>query len=233
MTSSENETIRVLCTMGLAGVMHDLIPRFERDSGHRVAATFKPANMLVRDIAEGAEFDVVLLTAALIDSEIARGSVVDGTRLDVARSCVGVTVRPGAPLPDISTVDAFRQTLLAARSIIFTGQGASGRYFASLLPKLGIEKEVRAKATIPDGGLVAEAVIRGDAELGIQQVSEILAVPGSVLVGPIPGEVQNYTTFSAGLGAGAQNLEGARALLARLADADTAVLARAKGMETG
>lgn len=225
------EPVRVLCTMGLAGVMNDLIPRFETDTGHKVDAVFKPANMLVVDIASGAPFDIAMLTAKLLDDEIARGTVV-GSRLDVARSCVGVTVAPGAPLPDISTVDAFKKTLLAVRSIIFTAQGASGQYFASLLPRLGIEKEIRAKALIPDGGLVAEAVIRGEAELGIQQVSEILAVPGSVLVGPIPADIQNYTTFSASLAAKAQNTTGAKALLARLADADTAAIARSKGMET-
>jgi molybdate transport system substrate-binding protein len=230
--SFDKTSIRVLCTMGLAGVMHDLAPRFERDSGFALDTTFKPANMLVRDIAEGAAFDVVLLTAALIDAEEKRGSVVAGTRLDVARSCVGVTVAPGAPLPDLTTVEAFKRTLLAARSIIFTAQGASGQYFASLLPRLGIEKEVRAKATIPDGGLVAERVISGEIELGVQQVSEILAVPGAVLAGQIPPEVQNYTTFSAALGAKAQNVAGAKALLARLGDAETAALARSKGMET-
>lgn len=227
---SGNEIV-VLCTLGLAGVMKELGPKFERENDCRLAIEFGPAARLSQDIAAGAAFDVAVLTAAAVDAMIATGKIAPGTRTDIAQSCVGVTVQPGATKPDISTVEAFKRALLAAKSVMFTVQGASGQHFASILPKLGIEHEVRAKTTMGHG-LVAEHVVRGEIELGIQQVSEILAVPGAVLVGPIPEEVQSYTVFSAGLGATARNLVGAKALLARLADAETAALATARGLET-
>jgi molybdate transport system substrate-binding protein len=222
--------IIVLCTLGLAGVMNELVPQFERETGHRLAMRFGPTNLFKPEIAAGAEFDVTVLTAPVIDEFIAQGKIVPGTRVDIAKSRVGVTVRPGAPKPDIGSVEAFRRTLLDAKSIVFTGQGASGQHFASLLPKLGVEAEVRAKALVMEG-LVATKVVSGEIELGIQQVSEILAVPGAVLVGPIPDALQNVTVFSAGLGRSARDPAAARALLSRLAAPETLTIAKSKGME--
>lgn len=223
--------IIVLCSLGLAGVMAELQPQFERANAKRLALRIDTTNALKKEIENGAAFDVAILTAPVIDDLIRQGRIAAGTRADIARSWVGVTVPPDAPPPDIGTVDAFKRALLAAKSIIFTGQGASGQHFARLLPRLGIEEEILRKAVIPDGGLVAEAVVRGEVEMGIQQVSEILAVPGAVLVGPIPAELQNYTVFSAGLGAHARSVPAAKTLIARLTDADTLALATARGME--
>lgn len=222
--------ITVLCTLGLAGVMEEFKPRFERETGHRLALRFGPTNGFKPEIAAGAAFDVAVLTAPVIDEFIAAGRIVAGTRADIARSRVGVTVPPGAPRPDIGSVEAFKRALLQAESIAFTGQGASGQHFASLLPKLGIESEVRAKALVMEG-LVATKVVSGEIALGIQQVSEILAVPGAVLVGPIPDAIQNVTVFSGGLGAAAADPAAARMLLARLAAPETRAIAAAKGME--
>jgi molybdate transport system substrate-binding protein len=231
MNAPASPEITILCSNGLAGVMAELGPRFEAESGAKLALRLGTANALSKEIEDGAPFDLTVLTSTAIDQLTRDGRIVPGTRVDIARSCVGVTVRPGAPQPDIGTVEAFTRTLLAAKSIVFTSLGASGQHFASILPRLGIEAEVRRKATIPEGGLVAERVISGEIELGIQQVSEILAVPGANLVGPIPAELQKYTVFSAGLGADARNVDGAKALLRRLADASTLALATSKGME--
>lgn len=227
---TDGRELRVLCTLGLAGVMGELGPAFERTHGARLALTFGPAAELSREMESGAPPDVAILSDVAVDAQVAAGRLVAGTRLDIAKSCVGVTVPPGAPRPDIGSVEAFRQALLAAPSIIFTARGASGQHFASLLPRLGIEDAVRRKAVIVEG-LIAKRVVTGEIALGIQQVSEILAVPGAVLVGPIPSELQKYTTFSAALGAHAREPALARALLAELADDRTAALAIARGME--
>lgn len=231
MNAPASPEITILCSNGLAGVMAELRPRFEVDSGARLAVRLGTANALAKEIQEGAAFDLAVLTSAAIEELSRKGKIVAGTRVDIARSCVGVTVRPGARKPDLGTVAAFTRTLLDAKSIIFTSLGASGQHFASILPRLGIEEEVRRKATIPEGGLVAERVVTGEIALGIQQVSEILAVPGAILAGPIPAEVQKYTVFSAGVAAGARSPNGAKELLRRLADASTLALATSKGME--
>jgi molybdate transport system substrate-binding protein len=139
-------------------------------------------------------------------------------------------VQPGLALPEIGSVDAFKAALLAAKRVCYTLNGASGKHFASLLPRLGIEEAVQRKALVIDG-LVGEYVVRGDADLGIQQISEIRAVPGAVLVGPIPDELNVYTVFSAGLGAKAHNAAAARKLIAKFASPATRELALAKGLD--
>ncbi len=222
--------LTVFCTLGLAGVMEVVGPAFERESGARLALRTGPTNAFRPDIAAGAPFDLAILTAAAIDEFTASGRIAGGSRTDIARSCIGVTVPPGAARPDIGTVAAFRAALLAAPSVVFTGQGASGQHFARLLPQLGIEAAVRAKAVVMEG-LVATRVVTGEIALGIQQFSEILAVPGAVLVGPIPQELQAYTMFSAGLGAAARRPDLANPLLARLTDREARALCAAKGLE--
>lgn len=228
--AADAPALQVLCTLGLAGVMAELTPAFEAANGARLAVRLGPAAELSQELDSGAPFDVAILTDAAVDMQIAKGRLAAGSRVDIAKSCVGVTVPPGTQKPDIGTVEAFRQTLLAAKSIVFTGRGASGQHFASLLPRLGIEDEVRRKATVIEG-LIAKRVVTGEIALGIQQISEILAVPGAVLVGPLPAELQKYTVFSAGLGAHAANAGLAKALLKQLADPATIALAQSKGME--
>jgi molybdate transport system substrate-binding protein len=225
-----DEPIVLFCSLGLAGVLSELRPRFEQAIGRPLDVRFGPTAALSKEIEAGAAFDVTVLTAPAIDAFIKSGHVAAGTRADIARSCVGVTVAPGARKPDISTVAAFKAALLAAKTVCYTAQGASGQHFASLLPRLGIEDAIKRKALIVHG-LVAESVLRGEADLGIQQVSEILAVPGAMLVGPIPQEVQAYTVFAAGVGAGAKNPAAAHALIKLLTAADTIALAVSKGME--
>jgi molybdate transport system substrate-binding protein len=219
-----------LCSLGLAGVVGERRAQFEQALGRPLDVRFGPTAALSKEIEAGAAFDVTVLTAPAIDAFIKSGHVAAGTRADIARSCVGVTVAPGAPKPDIGTIEAFKAALLTAKTVCYTAQGASGQHFASLLPWLGIKDAIKRKALIVHG-LVAESVLRGDADLGIQQVSEILAVPGAVLVGPIPEEVQAYTVFAAGVGAGAKDLAGAKALIKLLTAPDSIALAVSKGME--
>jgi molybdate transport system substrate-binding protein len=221
--------LTVLCTLGLAGVMADLTAAFERAVGCPLDVRLGPTVALTKDIAAGAAFDLAILTAQAIDDLIERG-VIAGARVDVASARVGATVPPGAPRPDIATVDAFTQALLSAKTVCYTRNGASGQHFAKILPQLGIADAINAKALIIDG-LVAERLIAGEADLGIQQISEIMAVPGSVLVGPIPDAVQARTMFSAGVAAKAANPDAAAALIRCLTAPAARSLATAKGLE--
>jgi molybdate transport system substrate-binding protein len=222
--------LEMLCTMGLAGVMAALRPRFEQAIGCPISVRFGPTAALAKDIEAGAAFDVAVLTGPAIEGFVRAGAIATGTRADLARSCVGVTVTPGLPKPDIGTTEAFKRALLAAKTVCWTLNGASGKHFASLLPRLGIEDALKRKALIIDG-LVAERVVRGDADLGIQQISEIRAVPGSVLVGPIPEALNVHTVFSAGAGAHAKNASAARALIGELASKATLEVAIEKGLD--
>jgi molybdate transport system substrate-binding protein len=222
--------LEMLCTMGLAGVMAELRPRFEQAVGCPISVRLGPTAALAKEIEAGAAFDVAVLTVPAIEAFTRSGAVAAGSRADLARSCVGLTVTPGLPKPDIATVEAFKRALLAARRVCYTLNGASGKHFAGLLPKLGIADAVNAKALVIDG-FVAEYVVRGDADLGVQQVSEIRAVPGSVLVGPIPEEVNVHTVFAAAIGAKARDAAAARALVGELAGTPTRDVALAKGLD--
>ncbi len=168
----------------------------------------------------------------MLDELIKTGKV-GAPRLDLARSAIGISVRKGAPKPDISTPDAFKKTILAAKSVAYTSTGASGTYFLSLADKLGIGDAVRAKAHTTPGGPAGELVAKGEAELAVQQISELLPVAGTELVGPLPPDLQSITTFSAGIGTAAHNAAGARALADFLATPDAIAVIRVKGMEPG
>jgi molybdate transport system substrate-binding protein len=222
--------VEVFCTLGLAGVVRELLPDLERAVGATLSIRFGPTAALSNELAAGAAFDVAVLTGPAIDDFTRRGLLTGDPRVDIAQSCVGVTVQPGLPTPEIGSVDAFKSALLAANRVCYTLNGASGKHFASLLPRLGVEDAVNRKALVIDG-LVGEYVVRGDADLGIQQISEIRAVPGAVLVGPIPAELNVYTVFSAGLSAKAQNADAARKLIIELASPATRALALAKGLD--
>jgi len=205
-------------------------PAGETAIGSAIDVRLGPTAALSKEIESGAAFDLAVLTTAAIEDFTARGAIAPGTRTDIAQSCVGATVTPGLPLPDIGSVEALKRTLLAAKRVCYTLSGASGKHFASILPKLGIEKEIAAKALVIDG-FVAERVVKGEADLGFQQLSEIRAVAGSVLVGAIPDEVNLYTVFSAGLAAKTARRDKAAALLRELASPATLKVAVAKGLD--
>ena len=159
-----------------------------------------------------------------------------GSRADLAKTGVGVVVKAGAPLPDIGSVDAFKRALLAAKSVAYidpAAGGSSGIYVGKLLERLGIADEVNAKAKLIQGGEVADHIVDGEAEIGIHQISEILAVKGAVLVGPLPAEIQNFTVYSAGVGTAAKDGAAASALVKFLAGPHAGPIIKAKGMEPG
>ena len=221
--------LTVLSTLAVMGALQEILPAYERQSGTAIEAVFGPTTTLQDRIAAGTQADAAILTEAAIDALIAAGLMVPGSRVDLARSFVGVAVRAGAPQPDIATPETFRQALLDASSIVFSAAGASGLFFAGLIERLGIAEAVRAKATIIPAGLTGAPVARGEAELAIQQISELMAVPGVDIVGRLPAALHGGAIFSGGVFAGAR--PGADALLRFLASEAAAPVFLRHGVE--
>jgi molybdate transport system substrate-binding protein len=223
--------MKVLCTNGMKSVMVELAPEFERSTGGKVVIAWGSASTLLEELDAGAGGDVAILTAEAIDGLIARGKVVAGSRVDLARSGIGIAVRKGAGKPDIASPDALKRALLAARSIAHSKAGMSGIYFPTVLARLGIAEETKGKIVMPDPGTpVGELVAGGEAEIGVQQISELLPVAGIEIVGPLPPSLQKITTFTAGVLAAAKEPEAAAALLKFLAARSPALLA-SKGLD--
>jgi molybdate transport system substrate-binding protein len=210
--------IKVLSAGAVRAIVTELAQAFEKDTGHTVTLAFGTVGVTRKRLAEEPA-DVVIMTDVAIDESSAQGAVVAGSRNDIARTGMGVGVREGAPKPDISTPDAFKQALLAARSLTYVdpAQGAtSGIHFAGLLQKFGIADAVKPKTTLVPGGYPAELVARGEVEMVVHQISEIVPVRGVTLVGPLPKDVQKVTTYSAGIAKKAATPETARAFVAFL-----------------
>jgi len=224
--------ITVLSSTGLTSTLDQLKETFETRSGDRLLITYATVGQLKIRIDQGESFDLCILSAPMLDDEIKSGKVVP-PRVDIARSGIGVSIRKGAAKPDISTTESFKRTILAAKSLAYTSTGTSGIYFLSLADKLGIGEAVRAKAHTTPGGPAGELVARGEAELAVQQISELLPVAGTELVGPLPPELQSITIFSAGIGTSARNPAAARALADYLASPDAIAVIRVKGMQPG
>jgi len=235
--SEATTDIKVISGGAFKQVLNALAAQYEKTSGSKLDLTYRTVGQHLQLIESGEEsFDVAVLTPEAIDRLIKDGKVVAGSRADLARTGVGVVVRAGAPLPDISSVDAFKRTLMAAKSVAYidpAAGGSSGIYVGKLLERLGIAKDVNAKAKLIHGGAVADHIADGEAEIGIHQISEILAVKGAVLVGPLPADIQNFTVYSAGVGTAAKDgaKDTASALVKFLAGSHAGPIIKAKGME--
>jgi molybdate transport system substrate-binding protein len=223
--------MKVLCTNGLKTVMLELVPKFERTSGTKLTITWGSAAGLVKELESGAAADLAILTAEAIDDLIKRGKVVAGSRVDLARSGIGIAVRKGASKPDIGSPDALKQALLAAKSVAHSKTGMSGIYFPTVLARLSITEAMKSKIVMPEPGTpVGEVVAKGAAELGVQQISELLPVAGIDVVGPLPATLQKITIFSAGILAAAKEPDAAKALVTFVA-AEGRPLLGPKGLE--
>jgi molybdate transport system substrate-binding protein len=223
--------MQVLSTNGLKSVLLELVPAFERTTGAAVTVAWGSTATLTQEIDSGAAADLVILTAEAIEELAARGRVVPGSRRDLARSAIGLAVRRGAHKPDIGTPEALRQALLAARSVAHSRSGLSGIYFPTVLERLGIAGEMQERIVLAEPGTpVGELIAQGSAELGVQQISELLPVPGIDIIGPLPGALQRITTFSAGVCTQAKDGGGATALATFLA-AECAPLAARHGLD--
>jgi molybdate transport system substrate-binding protein len=223
--------IKVLCTNGVKEAVLELVPEFERTSGHKLAIRWGSTVGLVGEIKNGAIADLVILTAEAIEDLVAQGKIVAGSRVDLARSGIGIAVRKGAAKPDIGTADALRSSLLAAKSIAHSRHGASGIYFSTVLQRLGIAEQMKPKTVIPESSPVGEVIARGEAEIGIQQISELLPVAGIEIVGPLPGDLQKVTVFSAGLCTSGTEPAGAKALVTALSAKSNQSVIKRKGLE--
>jgi molybdate transport system substrate-binding protein len=226
--------LKMLHAGAITQLVRAIVPEFERQTGHKVTLHRDTAGALSRLIESGETFDLALLTPEAIETLTEKGKFVRSSRTDIARVGVGVVVKEGTPRPDIGTVEAFKQALLNSNSVAYIDPhagGSSGIYVAGLLEKLGIAEVVNAKAKLIHGGAVATHIANDVAELGVHQISEILPVKGTVLVGPLPNEIQNYTTYAAGIGGAARHPEEARALIHAFVSPASAPLIRAKGLE--
>jgi molybdate transport system substrate-binding protein len=233
-TQATAAEIKVLTTGAFKQVVVALVPEFEKATGHKVVVDNGTVGQLTKRVDGGESFDVLVLSPKGIDDYIKQGKIVAGSNAKLAKVGVGVMVKEGAPKPDISTVDAFKQALLKARSVGYidpASGGSSGIYVADLLEKLGIAGEIKPKAKLQKGGHVSDLVKAGEAEIGIHQNSEIVGQPGVTLVGPLPAPIQNYTTYAVGLGAGAKQAEAAKAFIKVLTGPSAAAVLKAKGME--
>jgi len=229
--------IRVASSGGFKAAYLALVPAFESTTGFKVRTEWgsslgNAATSIPSRLRRGDPLDLVILSGDALDGLMAQGWIVAGSRVDLARSGIGVAVRAGASRPDIGTVDAFKRALLQARSIAHSSS-ASGVYLGSLLERLGIAAELAPKIRKVEGEPVGQVVARGEAEIGFQQVSELLPVAGTDYVGPLPAEIQEVTTFAAGIPVDAPRPEAARALVSFLTSPAAAPIISTCGMEPG
>jgi molybdate transport system substrate-binding protein len=227
---AESTTLKVWTARALATVLAEVGPRFEHTTGHRLEVSSDLPPAFARRAAAGEPFDLLISGSTAVDEFIKAGKVLADTRTDIARSGIGVEVRAGAPKPDIGSVDAFKRALLEAKSIAYLKVG-SGLYLAGLFERLGIADAIAAKVMRPDTDSVSDMVARGDVELGLVVITQILTTPGVDLVGPLPKEIQSYVTFTAAVGASARQPDAARQLIAFLTGPMAAPVIRTQGME--
>ena len=214
-------------------VVEDIGPQFERATGHHLVVVTDVAAVMKRRIEAGEPFDLAVLVNFQADELIKKGKLVSDTRSDLMKAGIGVAVRRGARIPDITTVEAFKQTLLAAKSITYLKEGASSIYLDRLFTRMGIAQALAEKTVKPETEAVSEMVAAGDAELGMIVIPNILSVPGAQLVGPIPEEIQSYIVFTAAVAANSANQQAARDLIAFLKSPAAISSIKAKGMSPG
>jgi molybdate transport system substrate-binding protein len=231
MTDANTRVLTVLTSNSTQPLLDALAARFERETGTAVRVRCDSAKVMLARIKDGETGDVVVLGRAAVDELVTLGRIEPATRRLFARSRVGVAVREGVPHPDISSVEALRRTLLGARAIAHTVHGASGMYVPTLLERLGIAEEMKAKTVTRPGGFIGVVVASGEADIAVQQISELLAVPGIELVGPLPDEVQKVFETATGVFMDSEKPEDARALLHYFSTRECAAMFEEKGLE--
>jgi len=225
--------IKVLSTQATEQAYRELVPQFEKDTGDKVKTIFTGTLDAQKRLAAGESYDMIIMSSPSIDAQIKSGKVVAGSRVDIAKSGVGVGVPKGAPKPDITTTEALKKTLLAAKSIGYS-TGPSGVYMTSLFERLGVADQVKEKLKqTPTGVFVGTIIANREVEIGFQQVSELGNFPGVDYVGPLPADVQQTTVFSSGIIVGANEGEAAKALVKFLTTPEAGEAFKKRGMEPG
>jgi molybdate transport system substrate-binding protein len=226
--------VKLLCASALHPVIDALVPEFEKSSGHKVTVTYGTAGAVADRVQKGETADLVISSVLMMERLRLQGNITLGDRVIIAKVGVGAFVRKGAVKPDISSADAFKRAMLAAKSIAYpdpAGGGASGIYVASLLDRLGIAAEMKPKTKLSTLGTLYASVASGDVEIGFNQVSEILAQPTVELVAALPPEIQNYTQFLPGIVTGSNQTDAATALVTFLYSPASKIVLKAKGFE--
>ena len=224
--------IKVLSVVPLKSSIDELGPPFERATGHKLVITYDGSSQLKRKFEANEPFDVALIYPELIDELLKQGKLAAGIRTDVAIVAVGVAVKKGAPKPDISTVDAFKRTLLNAKSISHSTEGASGVYFQGLIQRLGIAAELKPKLRPVDGGNhVVGPVAKGEVEIAVITIPFIFLDPGAELAGPLPKELQHPVIYTASLSSVAKQPDAAKAFIKHLTTPAAAVVIKSKGLQ--
>ena len=233
--TSDAAEIKVYATIGMGSVLKELQPKFEKASGHKLDITWGLAGALAKRVADGETPDALVAIRGGVDGLVKNGRIAEPSAATFALSGVGVSVRSGAPKPDISTPDKLKAALIAAKGIAYSDPskgGASGVHFAKVADQLGIGEAVKAKSKYPEtAGLPGKLLLDGTADLAVSQIPELLEVQGTELVGPLPGDLQNITTFAGGVVSGAKQPDAALAFLKFLQTPEAAATIRAKGME--
>lgn len=223
--------IKVLSTQATEQSYRELVPQFEKATGHKVTTIFTGTLDADKRLAAGEQYDLLIMSQPSIEQHMRGGKVVQGTRVDLARSGVAVGVKSGARKPDISTVEALKRTILNAKSIGYS-TGPSGNYIIALFERLGVTDQVKPKLKqTATGVFVGSIIASGEVEIGFQQVSELSQYEGVDYVGPLPAEVQNYTTFSSGILRSAKEADPARALVRYITSPQAGAVYRRRGME--
>jgi molybdate transport system substrate-binding protein len=227
--------INAMISTAMKAAIDEIAPPFERASGNRLRVSYGPSGGLARRLREGEPTDLTIVDSKALDELIKQGKVVAG-RTDLARTGIGIAVRKGAPRPDVSSPEALRRALLAAKSIAHTapaGGGVTAAHIIALFAKLGIAAEVAPKVKLAAGGpqgRVSVLVSSGEAEIGLQQVSELMSNPGVEVIGMLPAELQQITIYSAGATTSAHEVEAAKAFIRHLAAPAAAAVYKAKGL---
>jgi molybdate transport system substrate-binding protein len=227
--------LKIYSTIGVKSAAEDLFRRFEETSGHRLTLTWASAAMLIKRIEAGETADVLILNQAGIDAMKAQGKIAPGSDVLLASSGVAIAVKAGAAKPDISTPEALKRALLAAKSIAYSepaAGGASGVYFAKLIERLGIAEVMKPKTKYPPpGGFSAELLLTGEAELAVQQKPELMHVAGTEIVGFLPGDLNAVTEFAAGIMPGSKNADAGQELIRMLQTPDAKAAFLTKGLD--
>jgi molybdate transport system substrate-binding protein len=226
--------LKVLAAVALPGVLNEVAPAYEKASGNNVELVYGLAADLRKRILEGEASDVVVLPRAMIEDLQKQDKLISDPVTDIGSTNVALAIRAGASRPDISSVDTFKQTLMAAKSIVYADPakgGVSGVYFTRVLDKLGLAGELKSKTTLVPGAQAAEVVARGDAELGVAMASEIVPVNGAEMLGPLPGEFGSTFVYTAGIARGTRSLDVARTFVEFLKGPDAVSVLKAKGFE--